>query len=105
VRAGKLDRIITLRSRVQTKNDFGEMEESFKDLGKVWAEKRDLRGNERFVAQQTVGRVDTVFRIRHRTDISSLSELICDEENYEIQGILELGRREGLELQARRRSE
>lgn len=105
MRAGRLDRIVTLRSRVQTANEYGELAETFEDIGPVWASKKELRGSERFAAQQTIGQVDTVWQIRHRTDVSSVSELVYDDKTYEIKGVLEIGRCEGLELHTQARSE
>jgi len=105
MRAGRMDRIVTLRKRVQTANEYGEQVETFEDVGPIWAEKRDLRGSERFASLQTVGQVDTIWRIRHRTDTSSLNELIYGGSTYEIKAVLEIGRKEGLELHTQSRSE
>lgn len=94
-----------LRSMTFTTNDYGEQVETWADVGEVWAQKKDLRGGERFAAAQTVGQVDTVFLIRYIDGAGSLNELIHDDRTYDIKAVLEVGRRKGMELHCRTRGE
>ncbi|MFV2082812.1 MAG: phage head closure protein [bacterium] len=105
MRAGQLDRIIMLRSMTSTTDDYGEQVETWADVGEVWAQKKDLRGGERFAAAQTVGQVDTVFIIRYIDGAGSLNQLIHDDRTYDIKAVLEVGRRKGMELHCRTRGE
>ena len=94
-----------LQSMTSTADDYGEPVETWADVGEVWAQKKDLRGGERFAAAQTVGQVDTVFTIRYIDGASSLNRLIHDDRTYDIQSVLEVGRRKGLELHCRTRGD
>lgn len=94
-----------LRSMTSTTDEFGEQVETWADVGEVWAQKKDLRGGERFAAAQTVGQVDTVFMIRYIDGAGSLNQLIHDDRTYDIKAVLEVGRRKGMELHCRTRGE
>ena len=105
MRSGRLDRRLTLQRRTLTENDYGEPVETWTTLATVWAEKIPVRGSERYVAMQTVAEVDTRFKIRYRTDVSPLDRVVCAGITYDVQGVIEIGRREGWEILARGRAE
>jgi SPP1 family predicted phage head-tail adaptor len=64
-----------------------------------WAERLELRGDERWNAQQVVAAISAKYRIRYRSDITPMVRLVdADGREYDIQAQLELGRREGIEL-------
>jgi len=157
MRAGRMDKIITLREKVTTENAFGEQIETWIDLvqtgteiatgtltagklyqitlteenhfgtgvviydvitaagtetcdddnkakpvtmpGEVWAERLDLKGAERWNAQQVVSTMTAKYRIRYRSDVTALCILVDDAGNeYNLQPPIELGRKEALEL-------
>ena len=50
----KLDRRITIQRPVANQNAFGEPIITWTDVDAIWAEKRDMRGMERFAAQQVM---------------------------------------------------
>lgn len=64
-----------------------------------WAERLELRGAERWNAQQVVASMTCKYRIRYRADVTAQC-LVKDDagREYDIQPPLELGRKEGLEL-------
>jgi len=157
MRAGRMDRIVTLKEPVTTENAFGEQIETWIDLvqtgteiatgtltagtlyqitateenhfgtgvviydvitaagtetcnaankvkpvtlpAQVWAERLELRGDERWNAQQIVSTMSCRYRIRYRSDVTELCILVDDAGNeYNLQPPIELGRKEGLEL-------
>jgi len=157
MRAGRMDRLITLYSKVTTENDFGEpidtnielvkvgteiatgtltagtlyqvtkteedhfaaglvVYDTFTALGTetcnddnkvkpvtlpatVWAERLELRGAERWNAQQVVASVSCKYRVRYRDDITAQCMLVDDAgREYDIQPPIELGRKAGIEL-------
>lgn len=98
MRAGRLDRLVTLQTRTLTRNAYGEQEETWATLAQVWAEKIDLKGREFVAAQQTSADVSTRWRIRFRDDVTVLNQLLVDGITYDINQVSEIGRREGLEL-------
>lgn len=185
MRAGRRDRIVTLKEKVVTENDFGEPIEAWIDLVKVgdeidsgiledgilyqitattndyfgtglevydiftavrrylltsdgeffltsdgekfltafvecdatnkvrpitlpaeiWAERLELRGAERWNAQQVVATMTCKYKILYRDDIGPLDILVDGSREYDIKASLELGRREGLELICSARAE
>ena len=103
--SSQLDNYLELRHRVLMRNDQGEEVASWPDVyAYVWAEKRDLRGQKRFLAQQYSSDQQTEFTVRWRGDVSVTDRLINLDENetYEITQVAEIGRRGGLDLLCRR---
>lgn len=165
MRAGRMDKIITLREKVTSENAFGEQIETWIDLvqtgteiatgtltagtlyqitateedhfgsgvvaydtfiaagtetcnaankvkpvtlpATVWAERLELRGDEKYQSMQVVGEIQCIYRIRYRDDVSTLNIFVDneDEKEYNISYIKQLGRRKGLEITASTRSE
>ena len=65
----------------------------------VWAERLELRGAERWSAQQVVATLTVKYRIRYRDDITAQCMLVDDAgREYDLQPPIELGRKDGLEL-------
>ena len=65
----------------------------------VWAERLELRGTERWNAQQVVASVSCKYRVRYRDDITAQCMLVDDaDREYDIQPPIELGRKDGIEL-------
>lgn len=100
-----MDRRITIKGKSIAENSFGECIETWTDLATVWAEVREIRGGERYAAMQTQASVDRIFRIRYRAGITPENIIYYDGKDYDIGGILEIGRREGLEIYASARAE
>lgn len=99
MRSGRMDRILTLKKRTVTGQDtYGEETESFAEI-EVWGERRELRGSEGFAAQQTIARLAARYFIHYREDIDAMDELVDPKaKTYDIHSVLEVGRREGLEI-------
>lgn len=77
------------------------MIETWTDLATVWANVRELRGTERFEAAQLTALVDAYFTIRYRPDVVPHMRLNYEGDLFDIQEVLELPRREGLQLEAK----
>lgn len=109
--AGKLDRRVRLQvetsAALPAEGSSGEATTSWNDLATVWAQKQPLRVSETYQAQQRVAGVDVIFRIRWRSDVPPDHCRVIDEDGraFDILGVQEIGRREGLELLARGRGE
>lgn len=103
MRAGRLDRRITIQVRSQIRDSFGQSSETWADLHEVSASYKPVRAGERFAAQQTLGEEAAVFTIRYRADLSlspAEHRIVYRERVWNILGFSELGRREGWEIQA-----
>jgi SPP1 family predicted phage head-tail adaptor len=109
--AGRLDRRITLQGFYESQDATGEPIKTWRDLPQtptVWAQvtpvalTRSSGGQEFQAADQLVAVADTRFRVRYRRDLSVEHRIVYDGEHYEIASISEIGRREGLEIIARK---
>ena len=157
MRAGRMDRLITIFEKITTENAFGEPIDTWIELVKVgteiatgtltagtlyqitktetnhfgtgliiydtftsagtetcdadnkvkpvtlpatvWAERLELRGAERWSAQQVVSTLTVKYRIRYRDDITAQCMLVDDAgREYDLQPPIELGRKDGIEL-------
>ena len=106
--AGSLDRWLTLQRRVVTTNALNEDDESFVDLARVRASKKDLSDGERVRAQQVGAEITTRFQIRWSVNWSGLNSkdrCECEGREYEVVGVKEIGRREGIEITANARTD
>lgn len=102
---GLLDRRIEIQEIIESQNEAGETIEVPVKLFETWAQVIEMRGTERFTSQQTVAQAETKFKMRYRPNISAKSRIIYNNQVYDITGVLEIGRREGLELHARSRGD
>lgn len=106
MRSGRLDRRLILQRKTLTENDFGEPIATWTTIATVWAEKREIRGAERYAANQTVAQADIKYRIRYRRGLTPLDAFIDEDGRmFDIAAVLEIGRREGLELHGIARAE
>lgn len=102
MRAGKLDRRLTIRRFMETgRNAYNEPIVEWADVATVWAQQRPDRGSERFAAAQVAGTSVMTFHIRYRPDVSVQDRLLYEGREYEIIAPpRELGRREVTEIDA-----
>jgi SPP1 family predicted phage head-tail adaptor len=107
MRAGDLDRRITLKSRAQSTQDaLGAPTEAFTTIATVWAKWMPQKASERWSSAQEVDMARGEFLIRWRSDVSGLDEVVFDGSRYEVDGQpVEVGRREGLRIAVKRRVE
>jgi SPP1 family predicted phage head-tail adaptor len=98
MRAGSLDRRVTILRRALTRNAYGEQEETYSTLDTVWAQKLDVAGREFLAARGTMAENSTRFRLRYRSDLVLTDRLSYNSVEYDIQQIAELGRQDGLEI-------
>jgi SPP1 family predicted phage head-tail adaptor len=101
VKAGQLDRRVQLLRRTITRGTGGEALEAYADAGTEWAARLPLTAREIERDAATQGQAEVKFRIRHRADVKAEWRCVCEGVTYDITGIEELGRREGLHLFAR----
>lgn len=103
--AGQRDRLVTLQRATTTQNDYGEEIATWADIAKVWAQRKDMRGSERYQAQQQVATLATTYVILYRAGLSPVDRLVDDGRVYDIKGIAEIGRRKIIELVCEARAE
>lgn len=101
MRAGKLDRRLTVQRRELVSKDGWNDVYDWTDLITVWCEKEHSK--EDIQNLDDAGRHFSVitFRTRWLSDIREEDRLLFEGETFEIRGIREIGRREGLEIKAK----
>lgn len=106
--SGALDRRITLQRALATEDDLGSPIETWVDLATVWAAKTDLSDVERSRAAEIGAVIDTRFQIRWSaqwSDLNPTDRLVYAGLTYNIAGVREIGRRQGIEISAKARAE
>lgn len=100
MRAGKLDRRVTILGRVETgRNALNEPVLQWSDLAEVWAQQRPNRGSERFAAGQLAATDVLTLHIRWRPGLSVMNRIRYEGRIYEIVAPpREIGRRVVLEI-------
>lgn len=93
-----MDRRVQLQRYTTARNPFNEPIKTYATYATVWAQKTDLTEYEAEEQAQQVAVNRTTFRIRHRSDVKATDRVLYDSKEYEVIGIKELGRREGLVL-------
>lgn len=105
MRSGDLDRDIEIQEFTTQKNTFGEEIKAWTTLYNMRAKVTPVRGEERYAALQNTAAAEVKFKIRYREDISTLNGVLYEGRSYDIVAVMELGRKEALELMARTRGE
>lgn len=107
--AGPLDRRLQLQRAVEERDpQSGEVVRTFLTHQTVWGSYEALAVREAFEASnQDAAFVDVRFQIRYRNDVLPGGDhrVIYDGRAYDIVGVREIGRREGLEILAETRGE
>jgi SPP1 family predicted phage head-tail adaptor len=121
MRAGRLDRRVTIQRKSDSYSASGEPVETWSTLATRWAYVAPVSGDERFSTPQLVARQQSEFGVRWSSDISDLTPLdrivyppvpdtspappIPSTSIYDIVEVHEIGRREGFKIIAVRRAD
>lgn len=104
-RAGLKDRRIILRAPVKSTSTTGGPETAYPvDTHTVWARKTPASGSQRFQGQRDITIQDLVFEIYYLSDVmddGTEYQLEFESKKYDIKSVIEVGRRQGLQLVAR----
>ena len=105
--AGALDRRISIEKLEESTDEAGQPTSAWLPYLEVWAAREPLAGKETFAAQQVKADADTGYRIRNpHVTVSPKWQRIVDQGRvYDIRSVLEIGRGEGLAIQAQARAE
>lgn len=82
--SGLLNRRITFQRKSATRDEFGGLSDNWSDVVTVWARVVPLRGQELFVAQQTIAENTHNFYIRYRTDVTSAMRIVYQGLPFDI---------------------
>jgi SPP1 family predicted phage head-tail adaptor len=100
MRAGRLDRRVTIQSRSLASDAQGQQIESWTDVATVWGRRLDLRGREFMAAEAKHAEATCTFELRYRADVTPLNRLVCEGRVYNIVHVAEIGRRQSLQIVA-----
>ncbi len=105
---GAMDRRITIERKYITTGDFNEEVIVWAPVATVWAKKLDVSDGERLRAREVAADITTRFQVRWSQAVRYVDaehRLKYDGLIYDIFGVKEIGRREGLEISATARAE
>lgn len=101
MRAGQLDRRITIQQFATSPDSFGQPIETWTDVAVVWAQITAESGGESYAAEQRTAKQVVTFTVRYRAGIRPKSHrVVYDGEIYDVENVEEIGRREGLAIKA-----
>ncbi|WP_170402333.1 phage head closure protein [Ruegeria arenilitoris] len=98
IRAGKLDKQITIERETETVAASGAVSKTQAPVATVRAELVQLSADEYLTGFGESDSSSAVFRIRYFSGITTADRVIFDGAAYNIDEIAELGRKRGLEL-------
>ena len=97
---GRLDRRILILQRSTSTDAWNQNLGSYVQVLEVWAEVKDLGAKEREEADQRVTVNPKIFTIRYRSEVTTKHRISFDGDIYQITGMTEIGRKEGLRITA-----
>jgi head-tail adaptor len=107
MQAGKMDRRLRIERATYVEGGL-QTELAWSTLVTVWAEKLEISDGERSRQSGQEAAATTRFRIRWSAAVAVLNpkdRVVCEGRTYDVVGVKELGRREGLEITAMRRAD
>lgn len=98
MRAGKLDRTITIQAFTSTVDDYGTPTEALTNFATVRAQKVEASTEEYLRGYGETDATVIIFRIRWLSDVTTDHRVVHEGRNLNIRETKEIGRRKGLEL-------
>jgi len=94
MRAGRLNRRVTIQSRTETQGSTGEVTWTWADVDTVWAAIEPIAGREYFSAAQVQSASTTRIRIRYKTGLTTKMRVVYTQNEvdryYGIDAILHI---------------
>ena len=103
MRAGSLDRVITIQRFSSAIDDFGTPVQTWTDVATVRAQLIQSSTQE-YIRGGAVDQTVAVFRMWWLDGVTTADRVVSDGQNFNIKETKELGRRNGLELRCERLS-
>lgn len=88
LRAGDLRHRLTLQSRGDSTDSFGEPVASWPTLATVWGRVEALTGRERVEADGREATVSHRIRLRYRSDLNATKRVVYDGRTFEVTAVL-----------------
>ena len=104
VRSGTRNlRIVVQRQGAETRNALNEPVRAWEELGKFWSKRFTQKPTEGWKSGQTAAQVERAFNVRYSHRAASITpqmRIVCNGRTFEIIGVNELGRQDGIDLVA-----
>lgn len=101
MRAGKLDRSITVQSFTSTVNDYGTPVSVWTNVATVRAQIIQS-STEEFLTSGASDTTSIIFRTRYFAAVTNGSQVIYEGQPYNVREVKEIGRRKGMDLRCER---
>ncbi|PIO99657.1 phage head closure protein [Pleomorphomonas carboxyditropha] len=102
MKAGTLDRRVTMqRLTTGTPDEYGVPSETWNDLRTVWARVTPDSEDEKYQLGVDLAFVLVKVQCRWFAGLITTDRLVIDGRVFDIRGVREIGRREGLEIKAK----
>lgn len=88
MRSGPLRHRITLQNRTSSKDEFGQLVETWADLATVWGSVEPISGRELLSAQQTLGEVTHRIRTRYCAGITAATRILFNGRIFDIESVI-----------------
>lgn len=88
MRAGKLRHWITIQTRTDTRDSYGEPISTWTTFDQVWASIEPIAGREYFASKETRSQSTHRMRIRYRSGITTKMRISWDSRLFDIESIL-----------------
>lgn len=105
IRAGELDRRITVERAHVVTNALGREDRLWAPLATVWAKADPISDGERWRAAEVAADATIRFTVLWGLGVTAKDRIIHGGRTYGILGVKEIGRREGQEITATGRAE
>lgn len=92
MRAGQLNKRVTLQTPAAGQDEFGQPLTGWTDVATVWASITDMTGREYIAAAAVQTSVQTRITIRYRAGIVAAMRVLHGADVYNIAAVLEWGR-------------
>lgn len=98
MKAGSLDRVITVQRRTESRDEFGVVTDAWSTIATLRAQKVQSSTTEYLQAAGTGADAAIVFRTRWLDGLLTTDRVTADGTAHDIKELKELGRRKGLEI-------
>jgi SPP1 family predicted phage head-tail adaptor len=100
MRAGRLDRRITIQRSAHSVNEYGTPVFVWSDFATLRAQLVESKAEEFLAGGAANDKTLAIFRVRYLAGVTNADRITYDGKAFNIREVKEIGRRKGLELRA-----
>ena len=89
MRAGQLNRRVSLQAPMETRNDLNEVVTVYRPYATVWGAVLPLRGREFWLGAQEQQQVTTRIVVRYRDDVSPSHQVVYKDHVYDVMSVID----------------